>query len=113
MQKALAIISQHPELSKFSDELSTLEAYHSQRREFIKKQAQDLQTEFESKQAALTSGIVEFLKEKKMMPADYDTEKHHVHADLETGVVFYCDNESKEHPMAQFLRSIGAFRIDS
>lgn len=91
IRKPVAIVAHDPELVRLRDQYEEMATHYGQRREFLKKQLDDLFEEAKTKMAPLTDKATAHLVKNKMMPSEYNAKKHHIHFDDEGDVIYLCD----------------------
>lgn len=89
MKKAIAIVSQHAELQAVERDFDARIEALQERRKFLEKQAQDLVKERHALIDQLNVKRVDWARNANLLPADFDSAKHHFHQ--EGGALVVCD----------------------
>lgn len=96
MIKPIAIVSHDEHLSRIHQDLDSCIEHFNQRREFLKKQLDDLRQEADKVAAPILERVIAYLISSKKMPSYYDPKTHHLHFD--DGAILLCDGS---HEMIQ------------
>ncbi len=106
--RVVAMIDQHPEVQKISKEIDDCEAHFDQRKNFLKKQVEDLRDAHEAALKPIRDRLHSYVKTLGAMPKDFKEETHKIQIDDKLGVVFICDcADAHGNNMGRFLEMLG------
>jgi hypothetical protein len=106
-------LTQHPAVEQsFEEYQQGLESF-KQRREFLKRQFDNLGEEIEKRQEEFWASVRDYAKQEKLVPDDFDQEKHCLELDKKSKQLFMFDKEDHEnhhgmegHPLGTIIAAI-------
>jgi len=96
MKKAVAIISDNPELKALTDRLDAIDAEHEERMKFIEKQAEDAHKSAREKSKPVMEDLRARLRAKGKLVSD----EHHVIYNTNADTISVTDDEHMQDMMA-------------
>lgn len=104
MRKALAIVSQHPELIDLIKEMDTLSARFEERKAFIERNAKRLTEEFEPPRKEIWKRIESYCHKIGTLPEGGDPR---ICFDKEADLLFVTDGSEKmDNPLFEFIKQL-------
>ena len=98
-------LAQHPTLSQGYDEYQQNMESFSERREFLKRQFENLGKEIDKRQEEFWLNVIQYAKEQQLIPETYSRDTHCLEFDKKSKQLFMLEKEDQE----QHHGSLGAF----
>ena|ERR1700692_329589 len=96
MKKALAIIANDEMLSKFNNEFEALGKTYNEKMMFLKKQNENIHNDAQKKKMEIWARLEVYMKDKNILPADYNKETQYLCLNHEAGLVMIGDKKEQE-----------------
>lgn len=104
-KRALLIISQHPKVKEYCEEIEARKKQMKEKLGFLQKQADDASKEYDKDHAASMKKIQVYLKEEGIYKGEIN-DKTHFDYSMKADCLELCTHDGNEHPFSAMLDGI-------
>lgn len=96
MRKVILMIDQDETAKRFVDAFKKIREYGNERFKFVQKQIEGLQQKVQEEQTDAWDAFEVYLKDKKLLPKEYNPKIHRISVEAELGILFIEDRDQPD-----------------
>lgn len=105
-RRALLIISQHPKVKEYCEEMDAGRKQLKEKMVFLQKQADDAGEDYKKEHKAVMEKIKDYLVTEGIYKDEIDDDKNHLQYDIESDCLELCTHDDSEHPLSAIFSSM-------